>query len=157
MEISYTDSKWGARVDEHKITENSDRLHRQQCYGQCLVDDYFMVPTRSTMHDHVNREWTAGINVDYEVTSIDKAEPRSYNVPKNKSEKYIIWDPAKLYMIPERNSKRESLSLSWNPMTDNDPQFLVNNVDKMYLYEDSNGQANEQGSLPRKQNDKIVK
>ena len=60
-------------------------------------------------------------------------------------------------MMLERNNERDSLSLGWNPMTDNDPQVLVNNVDKMYLYEDSNGQANEQGSLPRKQNDKIVK
>ena len=40
---------------------------------------------------------------------------------------------------------------------DNDPQVLVNNVDKMYLDEDSNGQVNEQGCFPRKQNDKIVK
>ena len=32
MELSCTYSKRGARVaDEHKITENSDRLHRQQC------------------------------------------------------------------------------------------------------------------------------
>ena len=34
MELSCRDSKRGARVDvEHKITENNDRLHRQQCYG----------------------------------------------------------------------------------------------------------------------------
>lgn len=158
MELACTDSKWGARVDEeHKITENSDRLHRKQCYGQCLVDDSFMVPTRSTVHEHVDREWTTDINVDSEVTPVDKAEQPSYNVPKNKSEKSIIWEPAELYMMPERNSERDSLTLAWNPMTDNDPQVLVNDADKMYLDEDSNGQANEQGSLPRKQNDKIVK
>ena len=34
MELSCTYSKRGARVDdEHMITENSDRLHRHQCYG----------------------------------------------------------------------------------------------------------------------------
>ena len=60
-------------------------------------------------------------------------------------------------MMPERNSERDSLSLAWNPMTYNDPNVLVNNADKMYLEEEANGQANEQGSLPRKQNDKIVK
>ena len=60
-------------------------------------------------------------------------------------------------MMLDRNPERDSLSLEGNHMTNNDPQFLVNNVDKMYLDEDSNGQANEQGSLPRKQNDKIFK
>ena len=59
-------------------------------------------------------------------------------------------------MIPERNSERDSLSLAWNPMTNNDPHVLVNNANKMYLHEDSNGQENEQGSLTRKKNDKIV-
>ena len=49
-----------------------------------------MVPTRSTVHEHVNREWMTDINVDSEVTPIDKAEQPSYNVPKNKSEKSII-------------------------------------------------------------------
>lgn len=158
MELAHTDSQWGARVDdEHTITENSDQLHRKQCYGQGLVDDSFMVPTRSTVHEHVNREWTTDINVDSELTPIDKAEQPSYNVPKNKSETSIIWEPAELFMMPERNSERDSLSLSWNPVTDNDPQVLVNNADKMYLDEDSNSQVNEQGSMPRKQNDKIVK
>ena len=57
MELSCTYSKKGERVDdEQKIAENSDRLHIQQCYGQCLVDDSFMVPTRSTVHEHVNLE-----------------------------------------------------------------------------------------------------
>ena len=60
-------------------------------------------------------------------------------------------------MMLKINSERDSLDLAWNPMTDNDPQVLVNNADKMYLDEDSNGQANEQGSFPRKQNDKNVK
>ena len=41
-------------------------------------------------------------------------------------------------------------------MTDNDPQVLVKNADKMYLDEDSNVHTNAQGSFPRKQNDKIV-
>ena len=55
MELSCTDSKRGERVDdEQKIVENSDQLHRQQCYFQCLVGDSFMVPTRSTLHEHVN-------------------------------------------------------------------------------------------------------
>ena len=55
MELSCTYSKRGERVDdEHKIVQNSDRLHRQQFYGQFLVDDSFMVPTRSTVHEHVN-------------------------------------------------------------------------------------------------------
>ena len=55
MELSCTNSKWVARVyDEHKITENSDRLHKQQCYGQFLVDDSFMVPTRSIVYEHFN-------------------------------------------------------------------------------------------------------
>ena len=60
-------------------------------------------------------------------------------------------------MMLERNYERDSLSLGWNPMTENDPQVLVNNADKMHIDEDSNGQANEQGSFPRKQNDIIVK
>ena len=60
-------------------------------------------------------------------------------------------------MMLERNYERDSLSLGWNPMTDNDPQVLFNNADKMHIDEDSNGQANEQGSFPRKQNDIIVK
>ena len=46
-------------------------------------------------------------------------------------------------MMPERNSERDFLSLAWNPMTDNNSQVLVNNADKMYLDEDSNGQVNE--------------
>ena len=55
MELSCTDSKRDERVDDkQKIAENSNRLHIQQCYGQCLVDDLFMVPTRSTVHEHVN-------------------------------------------------------------------------------------------------------
>ena len=91
------------------------------------------------------------------VTAIDKDEQTSYNVPKNKSEKSIISEPAELYMMPEINYERDSLSIAWNPMIDNNPRVLVNNADKMYLDEDSNGQANEQGSLPRKQNEKIVK
>ena len=57
MELSCTDSKRNVRVDdEQKVVENSDRLHIQQCYGQCLVDDSFMVPNRSTLHVHVNLE-----------------------------------------------------------------------------------------------------
>ena len=57
MELSCTYSKRGERVDdEQKIAENNDRLHRQQCYGQFLVDDSFMVPTRYAVHDHVNLE-----------------------------------------------------------------------------------------------------
>ena len=116
-----------------------------------------MVPTKSTVHEHVNREWTSDINVGYEVTPVDKDEQPSYNVPKNKSEQSIIWEPAELYMMLERNYERDSLSLAWNPLTDKDPQFLVNNANKMYLDEDSNGQVNEQGSLLRKQNNKIVK
>ena len=59
-------------------------------------------------------------------------------------------------MMPERNFERDFLSPAWNPI-DNDPQVLVNNADKMHIDEDSNGQANEQGSFPRKQNDIIVK
>ena len=59
-------------------------------------------------------------------------------------------------MIPKRNYERDSLSIAWNHMTYNDPQVLVNNADKMYLDEDSNGQVNEQGCFPRKQNDKII-
>ena len=91
MELSCTYSKRGERVDdEHKIVQNSDRLHRQQFYGQFLVDDSFMVQTRSTLHDHVNREWTTDINVESKVTPTDKVEQPSYNVPKNKSEKSII-------------------------------------------------------------------
>ena len=31
-------------------------------------------------------------------------------------------------MMPERKIERDSLSLAWNPMEDNDPQVLVNNV-----------------------------
>ena len=89
-----------------------------------------------------------------EVTTIDKVEKPSYNVPKNKSEKSIIWEPAELYMTQERNYERDSLILACNPMIDNNPQVLVNNVDKMYLDEYSNCQANEKGYFQRKQNDK---
>ena len=65
MESSCTYSKRGARVDdEKKITENSDLMHKQQYYGQFLVDDSFMVTTISIVHEHVNREWTTDINVD---------------------------------------------------------------------------------------------
>lgn len=158
MELAHTDSQWGARVvDEHTITERSDQLHSEKRYGRCLVDDSFMVPTRSTVHEHVNREWMTDINMDSELTPIDKAEHPSYNIPKNKSETSVLWEPAELFMIPERNSERDSISQAWNPVTDNDPQDLVNSADKMYLDEDCNGQVNQQGSLPRKQNDKIVK
>ena len=115
-----------------------------------------MVPTRSTVNEHVNREWTIDINVGYEVTPIDQDEQPSYNVPKNKFEKSIIQDPNELYMMPKRNYERESLSLAWNLMIDKDPQVLVNNADKMYLDRDSNGQENEQRYFPRKQNDKII-
>ena len=62
------------------------------------------------------------------VTRVHKVEQPSYNVPKNKYEKSIMWEPAELYMIPERNYERDSLSLAWNPMTDNDRLVLVNNV-----------------------------
>ena len=158
MELSCTDSKRGERVDdEQNIVENSGQLHRQQCYGQFLVDDSFMVPTKSTVHEHVNREWMNDITVGSEVTAIDKTEQPPYNIPKNKYEKSIIQEPVELYMMPERNYERDSLTLAWNPITYKDPQFLVNNANKMYLDEDSNGQENEQGSLGRKQNDKIVK
>ena len=55
MELSCTDSKRDERVDgEQKIAENSDRLHRQQCYVQFLVDDLFMVQTSYTVHENVN-------------------------------------------------------------------------------------------------------
>ena len=116
-----------------------------------------MVPTRSTVHVHVNREWKTDINVGSEVTPIDKTEQPPYNIPKNKYEKSIIQEPVELYMMPERNYERDSLILAWNHMADNDPQFLVNNADKMYLDEDSNGHTNAQGYFPRKQNDKIFK
>ena len=57
VELYFTDSKRDETVDdEQNIVENSDRLHRQQCYGQCLVDDSFKVPTISTVHEHVNLE-----------------------------------------------------------------------------------------------------
>ena len=57
MELACIDSKRGARVDdEQKIAENNERLHKKQCYAQFLVDDPFMVPTRSTVHEHVNLE-----------------------------------------------------------------------------------------------------
>ena len=92
-----------------------------------------MVPSRSTMHEHVNREWATDINVDSGVTPIDKDEQPSYNVLKNKSEKSIIQKSVELYTKPKRNYERDSLSLAWNPMTDNDPQVLVKNDDKMYL------------------------
>ena len=36
-------------------------------------------------------------------------------------------------MIRENFFERDSLSLAWNPVTDNDPQVLVNNVDKIIL------------------------
>lgn len=158
MGLANTDSQWGARVDdEHTITGNSDKLQREKYSGRCLVDDSFMVPTRSTVHEHANREWMTDINMDSEVTPIDKVEHPSYNVLKNKSETSILWEPAELFMIPERNSERDSISKAWNPVIDNDPQVLVNNADKIYLDEDCNGQVNEQGSLSRKQNDKIVK
>ena len=42
-------------------------------------------------------------------------------------------------MMPEINYERDSLSIAWNPMTYNNPRVLVNNADKMYLDEDSNG------------------
>lgn len=158
MELANTDSQWGARVDdEHTITGNSDQLHREKYNGQCLVDDSFMVPTRSTVHEHANREWMTDINMDSEATPVEKVKHLSYNKPKNKSETSILWEPAELFMIPERNSERDSIRQAWNPVTDNDPQVLVNNADNMYLDEDCNGQVNELGSLPRKQNDKIVK
>lgn len=83
------------------------------------------------------------INMDSELTPIDKAEHPFPNVPENKSETSIIQEPAQLFMVPERNSEKDSLC---DPVTDND----------MYLDENCNGQVNEQGSLPRKQNDKIV-
>ena len=52
MELSCIDSKRGEMVDDkQKIVENSDLPHRQQCYGQFLVDDSFMVPTKSIVHD----------------------------------------------------------------------------------------------------------
>ena len=80
-----------------------------------------MVPTRSTVHEHVNIEWTTDINVGSEVTPIDKAEQPSYNFPQKKSEKSIISEPAELYMMPEINYERDFLSIAWNPMTDNNP------------------------------------
>ena len=73
--------------------------------------DSFVVPTRYIVHDHVNREWKIEINVGSEVTPIDKAEQPSYNVPKNKSENSIIWEPVELYMMAEINYERDSLSL----------------------------------------------
>ena len=55
MELSCTYSKRGERVDdEHNIDENSDQIHKKQCYGQFLLDDSFMVQTKSTVHEHVN-------------------------------------------------------------------------------------------------------
>nr|ABR17457.1 unknown [Picea sitchensis] len=116
-----------------------------------------MVPTRSTVHEHVNRELMTDINMDSELTPIDKGEHPSYNVAENKSETSILWKPTKLFMIPEIISEKDSLCLACNPVRDNDPQVLVNGADKMYLDEDRNVQVNEQGSLLRKQNDKIVK
>ena len=83
--------KWVPRVDDkQKMTENSDRLYRQQCYVQFLVDDSFMIPTRSTVHEHVNIEWTTDINVGSEVTPIDKVEQSSYNVPKKIRKVYYL-------------------------------------------------------------------
>lgn len=45
-ELVHIDSQWDARVDvENTITENSDQLCREKFYGQCLVDNSFIVPT----------------------------------------------------------------------------------------------------------------
>jgi len=98
---------------------------------------------RSTVHEHVNRELMSDINMDSELKPIDKAEHPSLNVPENKSETSINQEPAQLFLVPERNFGKDPLC---DPVTDND----------MYLDENCNDQVNEPGSLPRKQNDKIV-
>lgn len=158
IKLAHTDRQWDTGDNiEHTISRNDDRLHPGIQHGQYLVDDSFMVSTRSAQQEQANIQWKTEINMDSELPSIGKGDCSSNDVPKNNSETSISWEPADLLMVPERNTERDSLGQSWHPAIDNDIQDLVSIVDQKYPDADLNGDVGEKGILKINQSNANVK
>ncbi|KAH9290513.1 hypothetical protein KI387_034630 [Taxus chinensis] len=158
MKLAHTVSQWDTSDNiEHTISRNDDHLHTGIRHGQCLVDDSFMVSTRSVPQEQANIEWKTQLSMDSELPFIDKGQSSSNDAPQNKSETSISWEPADLFMVPERNSERDSLGQSWNPAIDNDIQELVNIVDHKYPEAELNGDVSEEEILKKKQSNAYLK
>ncbi|GLJ36265.1 hypothetical protein SUGI_0728040 [Cryptomeria japonica] len=158
IKLGHTVRQWDTGDNiEHTINRNDDHLHPGIQNEQYLVDDSFMVSTRSAPQEQANIQWKTEINMDFELPPIVKGDCSSNDVPKNKPETSISWEPADLLMVPERNTERDSLGQSWHPAIDNDIQELVNIVDQKYPDADLNSDVGEKGILKQNQSNSNVK
>eukprot|EP01018_Ginkgo_biloba_P009988 Gb_08521 [translate_table: standard] len=139
---------------EHIINQHSDSLPSDKNCGQSLGDDSFMVSTRSILQDQANDEWRTPMNMDSELPSAEKAENSSNGVLKNRSEFLDSYEPDGLVMLPERNSERDSLGLSWDLAMDYDMQ--VNMTEKKDPDAELNGFVDE-SKPPKEKGDAKIK
>lgn len=107
---------------EHMINRQSGYLHSEKSNGKSLGDDSFMVSTTSMVQDQTSNDWRTVMNIDSELPSIAQAETSSNGVRKSQLAATDSYEPAELYMLPERNSERDSLGVLWDPAMDYEMQ-----------------------------------
>jgi len=114
---------------EHMINRQSGYLHPEKSNGRSLGDDSFMVSTTSMVDDQTSNEWRTVMNIDSELPSIEQAETSSNGVRKSHLAVTESYEPAELYMLPERNSEEDSLGVLWDPAMDYEMQAnMADNV-----------------------------
>lgn len=126
---------------ERMINRQSAYLHSEKSNGKSLGDDSFIVSTTSMVQDQTSNEWRTVMNIDSELPSIEHAETSSNGVRKSQLAVTDSYEPAELFMLPERNSERESLGVLWDPAMDYEMQ--ANMADNVHSNADLNDLEDE--------------
>lgn len=129
---------------EHMINRQSGYLHLEKNNGISLGDDSFMVSTTSMLQDQASNEWRTVMNIDSELPTREQAETSSNGIRKSQLEVTDSYEPAELYMLPERNSEGDSLGILWDPAMDYEMQ--ANMADKVHSDADLNDPGDENKS-----------
>lgn len=122
---------------DRSLSISDNHLHSESSKKDFLIDDSFVVPTRTSVDDQHDSQWRTDISI---VTDLEPMGQRE-NVDHSKGKLSLVemYEPDDLYMVLGRDARIESVGPSWTPEIDYSMDISFVGTDKRDSSTEANG------------------
>ncbi|GER36491.1 COP1-interacting protein 7 [Striga asiatica] len=117
----YSETQGSEKLDQKLSYESSSIFHKETTERTSVVDDSFIIESRSAVGEHYTSSWTTDINIEADIVDVPKPGKGSPTISGSA-------EPNDLCMVLLRESQESSAS--WTPEMDYQVEISFNEADK---------------------------
>lgn len=124
---------------DRSLSRSDNHLHTESSKRDFLIDESFVVPTRTAVDDQPDSQWRTDISIITDLDPMGQQENVTSVHSQDKNASTEMYEPDDLYMVLGRDPRVESVGASWTPEIDYSMDISFVDADK----KDCGAEAND--------------